>query len=457
MKYSNAPLILAILIFLFLYLPFFGLIPYRDGNIDFIQSYNFYQGGFNEYFENWSTVHPPFKIALQKLLFSVFGLNTSSYSLLGLGFGLTGIISLYLLNKALFNKEVAGLSAVLLSSSPLFLATGIFGLSDYLVTSLILLSLYLYISKKTLLFVLSASAAVLAKETALLLPIAALLVEIIHSRGKLKNLKGLLFPLLPLVIFGFWSFFLKLNGKSSWGDYIFAETKSQGTFLTIINNILTFGFLNKYAYQHWLQLFLLNFNWVFWLVILLGILLNIKNLKKILKQRSFLVITIFCFSYLVTVLGLQTYTIPRYGLPLIPFMLTGVALTMSYLIKKSLYLGLVVTFCIVSIIPVSLFFSLDPVSERVWGKNKVLGEEIYALNKTLAGNDGITYNMQYLKMARKRSTAITNASAGSFKPDRSLPCQEVFADPNNDNRMVKILKLEEGNITSYFPCRFEAR
>jgi hypothetical protein len=41
---------------------------------------------------------------------------------------------------------------------------------------------------------------------------------------------------------------------------------------------------------------------------------------------------------------------------------------------------------------ISLFFSVDPLSSAVWGKERILGQEIYSLRKKLAGNDGITYN-----------------------------------------------------------------
>ena len=55
---------IAIFLFLILTLPFINTLPYMDGNIDFIQTLDFYTGGLNQYFFNWGTIHPPLKLVL---------------------------------------------------------------------------------------------------------------------------------------------------------------------------------------------------------------------------------------------------------------------------------------------------------------------------------------------------------------------------------------------------------
>jgi len=52
-KTNHFFIIIPILLFSFLFLPHITDIPYLDGNIDFVQCFDFYFGGFNEYFENW--------------------------------------------------------------------------------------------------------------------------------------------------------------------------------------------------------------------------------------------------------------------------------------------------------------------------------------------------------------------------------------------------------------------
>lgn len=84
----------------------------------------------------------------------------------------------------------------------------------------------------------------------------------------------------------------------------------------------------------------------------------------------------------------------------------------------------------------SLFFSIDPVSRKIWGSIHVLGESFYALNEDKAGNDGLTYNFQFLLIAKNRTNLF-------FTHNRSSEsCNWVLADPNNDTKTLLILKLK---------------
>ena len=149
---------------------------------------------------------------------------------------------------------------------------------------------------------------------------------------------------------------------------------------------------------------------------------------------------IFCLAYIFSVLTFQTYTITRYGLPVIPFMLMAVAFSMGvikYLSKSKIVLTY--TF-LTAVVFVSAFFSTDPISLKIWGKEEVLGENLYALNRHLAGNDGLTYNIQYLQAVKKRSSILTNPEA--FDQNQNY-CHWVFADPANDLKVAKILRLND--------------
>ena len=138
---ENLILFFAIVLFLCLTIPFITTLPYMDGNIDFIQTVDFYKGGINQYFSNWNTVHPPLKLLLIFPFFSLLGVSPLSYSLIGILIGILGIVSIYFLTKKLFGKNSANLSAILFSLSPLFIANSIFSMRDSIMTVLILLSL----------------------------------------------------------------------------------------------------------------------------------------------------------------------------------------------------------------------------------------------------------------------------------------------------------------------------
>lgn len=447
-KVTDTWLILSMGIFLGLSLPAVNSIPYLDGNIDFVQSAQFFTEGISSYLENWRSVHPPFKIAVASLFFTIGGLNQYSYNLLGLSFGIIGIATIFFLSKELFGIQIARLSTLLLATSPLFISVGIFSQTDYLLTILILLSLYFYTKGNLWFYSVTSSVAALTKETALLLPTLVLLVELMYSLKKFRPL-NFVFLCIPFLIIFSWFWYLKSNEVGTWGDWIFTETASKGSLYTIINNLLTFNFLNKYAYQNWLQLFILNFNWVYWLIVLFGLLSQIKNRKMLgnlflklyhaeAKTKTIIIAVMFIFGYFLAVLSFQTYTIPRYGLPIFPFLIIATSIVFIKLTAHNLILKIFSLTMLGIIVFLSLFFSLDPISKKLWKTTIIFSEQFYGLNQTLAGNDGITYNLQYLTIAKKRTKQIQSAKNNRVI---SNDCYWVFPDPNNDRHTVQFLKL----------------
>lgn len=452
---KNLFIFLPIGLFTLIFILFSNSIPYLDGNIDFVQSYDFFKGGYAQYFNNWKSVHPPFKLLITSIFFHILGINSFSYNIPGIIFGVTGIISIYLFSKKIFSENVGRISSLLLSVSPIFISTSLFQLRDFTVINLLLLSiLFLSINRLFFAFFIMSLAA-MTKETALLFPISFLFTQVIFLfiRGNTKKIKkDFLYIFLPLLVFFIWSYFLKINGKSSWQEWIFTSTASKGTIYTIINNILTFNFLNKYAYQSWEQLFILNYNWVYWLSSFVGFIFifNKNFLKKVKKTilkgglRTRIIISIILFNlfYILGILSLQTFTIPRYHLPIIPFLLIALSLSLNLLLKTKILKYF--TACLLSVvILISLFYSNDPISKKLWGNSQVLGENLYGLNNHFAGNDGITYNIQYLVLIKKRTIELSSKRS---KFD-SNNCRWIFPDPNNDLKTIKILNLNSDYIS----------
>ena len=456
-------LLIALIIFSTLYIPYIDSIPYLDGNIDFIRSYDFFNGGFSHYFLNWGSVHPPLKLFITDFLFNAFGIHAYTYNIVGFIFGIIGIIFIYKLCESIFNKKTAFLAALILATYPLSIATGIFSLTDYLVSILILISLNYYSRKNYLLHSLFVCLAVLTKETSLLIPIVVIFVEIVYSFKKIKrvfkNLKlivsKIIYLILPLSTYYFWNIFITTNGQKAWNDWNFSDTAGKGSMYTILNNLVTFNFMNKYAYQNWKQLFLLNFNWILWLIVILGIVIffvkDFKLIKRLFsfggqKIKTITVIVLFSALYIFTVLSFQTYTIPRYGLPILYLLIIGVSWTIIKFINNFSQQLKILFFILASVLTVlRLFYSVDPISINLWGQTNILGQNFYALNNHLAGNDGITYNMQYNLIVKARSDQLKMAKGYVI----SNQCNWVFADPNNDFKTIKILKLK---IDTNAPC-----
>jgi len=451
---------LAILIFSVFSLPFLKVIPYLDGNIDFVQSYHFFTGGFNKYFANWTSVHPPLKVFLSSLFFKTFGVNPFAYNLPGFLIGIATIFAFYHLAKNLYDSTIAKFASLFLASSALFIATSIFSLRDFLLTCFIIISLYFYSEALYWPYLIFSALAFLAKESGLLLIACVIFTEtisFIKSRRPAKFFTALISLGTPLV----WWRFLSLNHKKSWSDWLFSENASQGTYKTIVNNIIKLRIFNRYAYQHWLHLFVLNYNWLFWLIILIGSFMAIKKIKKPIKATAFLelnqkqkskcIIALFCVGYFFTTLCLQTYTIPRYVLPILSFAYLAAAFFLSrtiVAIKAKPFLICVLTIVVLAI-SLSLVSSGDVLSSKIWGQTEILGQTFYDLPGHLSGNDGITYNLQYLFTAQKRTKEIikVNSRQDKFKPKQ---CFWLFPDIRNDQVTLKILNFE--NINSKSPC-----
>ncbi len=439
-------LIIAVALFLSLTIPFINTLPYMDGNIDFVQTLDFNQGGLNQYFSNWNTVHPPLKLLLTAPFYFIFGISPISYSVLGIIFGLIGIISIYFLTKDLFGKLSANLAALFFSIYPLFISNSIFSMRDAILTSLIITSLLFYRRKQFIFYGLVSSLAVITKETALLLPLIVLFVEILFlikaRKFNFKKSINYIALLAPLGVYYVWKIILNSYGKNSWSEWIFTETENKGAVFTIINNLITLQFINPYSEWHWKQVIFLNFNWLYILIIISAIFLYIFNFKKIKfhknpeNTKALLVIILFAISYFLTVLSLQTYTIPRYALPVIPFLIIGLSKSITALKNDT---AIKITGALVFvIILISLFNSADPVAKKIWGNISIFNNNIYALNDHMAGNDGITYNIQYLLIAKERSEMIRNTNGNELV---SGYCRWILPDPNNEVKMLNELKL----------------
>jgi len=444
-------LIIALVIFSLLTIPFIKSIPYLDGNIDFVKSYDFFVGGFDRYINNWPSVHPPMKEFIASVFFLLGGINPVAYNFIGILFGLFGIVIFYKLCKRLTNGLVTTVAVLLFCTSPLFLSAGLFSLIDYLLGVFILASFYFYSKQKHFLYFLFASLALLTKETGAVLVIAIFAAEGIWAAKNIinknvnikKSIKNMLISLSPLITTAVWFCFLKSNGKTFWSDWNYSETSDKGTIYTILNNIFSLKMFNKYAYQNWLQLFILNFNWVFWIIAILGV---IKGKINLIKNKTLLSIFLFIFIYIISVLSFQTYTIPRYALPLEPFFYIAVAYGSYKISEKSKLLKLLISIFLIGITSLRLFTSVDPISSRIWGKTKDLSQNVYALNQdpSLAGFDGITYNLQYNLIAKRRSDLILGEIKGVND------CYWIFPDPNNDYKTIDILDLK--NKYSGFVC-----
>lgn len=378
-------LLLPIAIFTVLFLPYLNVIPANDGSLEFLQSKQWLLGN------NLISLmldHPPVKLIILSFFFKLFGYQSTCY--IGLLFGICGIIALYSIAKKLFDEKIALLSSILLSTSGLFIAVGLFSIRDFLMTIFILIAFAFYLYTRYALYAIFICLAVLTKETAIFFAASILLSDIFTK----KAIKFISFtPILALVCY---IGFIHFSGHHLWNDWNFSRTARDGSALTMMYNLLTLQIFNKYAYENWLHLFIFNFNWVYWILVII----SFFHIKTAAMKKNLFPLGLFALLFISMVLSFQTFTINRYILPLLPFVYLFASFGVYQMKGKPIFITLLVTFSLVS-----LFLSVDPISNMIWQKTHLLGEDIY-LNKSLDGDDGITYNMQYLVIMKKRTAML---------------------------------------------------
>lgn len=409
-KYLHFSILVPLLVFTFLFLPFVDTPTCWDAGAEFSMTQTFYTRGIRE-FSLITVAHPPFKPILVSLFYKIGGFNTLSYNLVGLILGYLGIIGIYLLSKSLFNKNIAWFAAILLSTSPLFLANGINNLNDYLLTVLIILSLYFYLRKKLFLYIIVTSAAVLTKETAALFPMSVLVIDIFFYISKRQeSYKTVLIRffvfLIPLLLLFLWNKYAQLNGRSS--DWWMTPG---GAYMAILKNVITLNIFTKYTWAHISKLLFLNFNWIYWIILIIGTGLGVKNLtlKKIKKwvahggqkEKTICVMFLFFISYVLTVLTFQIPAPARYHLVLIPAILIGTSYIIGKYIPKKLFYAILFLLGVLNF--VRLFFSVDPISIFLWDKENIGDEQVYSKS---VGDDQLVYNLQYLFILKQRRNEI---------------------------------------------------
>ena len=378
--------ILPIILFVLIYLPYLFLIPGGDGNLEFSLAVSMFQGTF---FTHHLIFHPPFKLFLFTLFFPYFGYW--SYSLVGLILGCFGIYALFEIAEEIFNKKIALLSSFLLAVSGLYIAVGQPSINDFVMTVMILIAFMFYLRGNYWWYGIFAAIAVLTKETAIFFAVSIIAVELFQKK---KHFIPLFLPVISLVL---WLAFLHVTGRELWNDYNFSSTKDKGSMYTILHNLVTFGFFNKYAAENWLHLFVFNFNWVYTFFAGIG-LFSIKYAKQ---KKALAVIGIFYLLFVTGVLGFQTWTINRYVLPLLPFLYLFAIVGASRLRYHAVWLTIIFACALLS-----LSSSIDPVSKLFWPRTTILGEKIF-IYKT-DGGDGITYNLQYLNLLKKRTAMLSS-------------------------------------------------
>lgn len=335
--------------------------------------------------------------------------------------GLLGLYSFYKIVRFLFSRSDenqatnVALMVALLAFNPLFFANSLTPSLDFGVTVFFLTAIYSFIYQYKAQAILAMTFMILSKETGMVLYIAiilGLIATLIANRLKKKSiqqstLQQVLLYLIPLVIFLIHILIQKTTSTRSifWtsSDH-FSFQISQLTRLWISRSLTRI-----------IQTFVLDFHWIYTLIILFGANLFARKyfrfgirtiFNTLIKNVNLLwliVVSSFIF-YGVAIFAINTYTLPRYVLPLVPLL---ILISVKFIIKlataKKSKLILLFIF-IVSFI--QTFKTIDPVSQFIFGTfnfgNHKMLTMISHVNECcgIAGKDQLSYNAEFTVIHR---------------------------------------------------------
>ena len=231
----------------------------------------------------------------------------------------------YLLSKS---NAIAFISMVILLFQPVYYAQSTLVLLEVFLTFNIVYALLFYLKGKYLLASIFASMAVLTKETGLVIAIALLVFPIIdYAFNKKKDKIGtkLVLAILPLLVF---VWFL-IAQKSAYGWYLnpYNLNATKLTFVSILQKTwdysIEFSFIDQGRY-------------VLTALLLLSTLFFFKKIKWNFKDKSSLLLLVFCFGFVL--FSSIAHCLERYFIVLMPFVSILFATAIYRFVKLNKYL-----------------------------------------------------------------------------------------------------------------------
>lgn len=313
------------------------------------------------------------------------------------------------------NIELAIMTA-LLAFHPLFFAHSVNPNLDFAVTVFFILSFYALMYRRAFLAVLCMTILVFSKETGLLLYVAAIgTYTIVPVIGSLPHLTILLKKVFARFI-ALSRYYLPLGLFLMYYLYQTYIVQSSVFWRSSYNLLLNFALRDPKSagrtFTRLLQTFVLNFNWLLSGIILLYLLLVIIRIYKTKKlpfsfKRLFhlnvfwwiLLLCFFVYGYFIFLLN--TYTLVRYLLPLIPILLLCTFFVLKRLVNDP-HKRIAIWVLILVLFILQTFRTVDPVSRYVFGTVPFGRHELLRMTRLvneccgIAGQDQLAYNTEHL-------------------------------------------------------------
>ncbi|MFC2167476.1 ArnT family glycosyltransferase [Acidobacteriota bacterium] len=272
--------------------------------------------------------HPPLFFLTLTLIWKLFGQSLFISHLLNLLLGAFGLTFLFMLTRRIYGiKEAVAATLFLFFNQIFFAQVGMVYLS-VAIMSLAILTVYSYICQKHILFLVSASAMLLVKETSIIVLVSIILFDVFQNicrKEKIdvlfKKLIHLSLAFLPL--FGWMVFHWK---KTGWIFNTNLIVNKESFWKVFLNNLSRYLFFDRSPEN------VNRANWgIFILVVVFFVvyILKKKNLRTEILLLFIVIMNIAFFSY--------TDDLPRYFLIIFPFYFILGARAFVYISEKSKY------------------------------------------------------------------------------------------------------------------------
>jgi 4-amino-4-deoxy-L-arabinose transferase-like glycosyltransferase len=316
-------------------LPYF----WDEGGYYIPAALDFYDSGRLIPISTLPTGHPPLVTVYLALVWHLFGCSPLVTRLAMLLVAAANVTALYVLGRRVATREVAAWSALLLALSPLFFAQSSLAHLDLAAGLFTTLAVFFLLQDRLWMFALTASFAVLSKETAaVLLPVAWAFVWYRVRAGRAtpplrRKSLPLAAPLLPLLA---WAFYYH-HATGFWmgnAEYL------QYNLYSTLNPFRAFYTMFRRLYE----LLIGGFNWLLVLGAGLGIWWRVRTTAKTPAQTTeqarglthelCLLAGGLCVVYVVMLSVVGGAVLPRYLLPVFPLFYLVAVLFVSELPRR---------------------------------------------------------------------------------------------------------------------------
>ncbi len=364
---------------------YINLPPWWDGATTAITAMDTAKAGMDPYQDFFGK--PPLIFLLLGILFKIFGYSTILIHIVMLAFSLAAIIFTYKVGETLSGKQVALAASSLLAISPLFIAQSINLNFDMSAMAFIMASFYFFLKKNHVNYAISASMLLMTKEVGILFITAVLsstaLEFVSDKRHSVDYKKVFAAQVIPVLIFILWAY----GNFTRRGWFIFPRDSP----ILKIEPIL-----NEHLLMRLEQLFVINFNWILTLIIIVSGIVWISGLRKKpdwFKMEPLMPMILFTLFFFITVAPIRDFNLPRYLIVLCPSLYLASSSSVLSLSGKNKKIFWGVIFSIIALFAAQTaytsapFVFLDPATQKIYGTNS---------GTTLGGSEVMEINLKYV-------------------------------------------------------------